>query len=172
MDIFETIEIRRSIRRYLDKSVEPEKLTKILDAGRMAPSAKNWQDWRFVVVQNDQTRQRLIQAASDQVFVGQAPVVIACCTVEPDYMMSCGQPLGAIDVAISVDHITLAAAALGLGTCWIGAFDPEKVREILKIPKTVGIVELLTLGYPAENPDARPREELDKLVYYECWKKP
>lgn len=170
MNVFEAIRARRSIRRYQNKPVEIEKMNQILDAARRAPSAKNWQDWRFVVVRESAIRLQLAEAACGQKFVAEAPVVIACCTVKPDYLLQCGQSLGTIDVSIAIDHMTLAAVALGLGTCWVGAFYEERVKQILEIPESVRIVELLTLGYPSENPAPRLRKSLEEIVFYESWK--
>jgi len=130
MDLMQAIRARRSIRAFLDRPVEEEKLLAVLEAGRLAPSARNMQDWRFIVVKDAATRQKLAKAARDQQFVGQAPVVIAACGTS-DLVMTCGQPAYAIDVAIALDHMTLAAASLGLGTCWIGAFYEDQVKEIL-----------------------------------------
>jgi len=170
MDVFEAIRSRRSIRKYLDRPVEEETLKQILEAGRLAPSANNRQEWRFVVVQHPETRQKLSRAACNQSFVAEAPVVIACCSVESDKVMTCGQPAYTIDVSIAIDHMTMAAAALGLGTCWIGAFSEDQVREILRIPDSIRIVELLILGYPGERPSPRPRKKLDEIVMHEQWK--
>ena len=169
MDVFETIRSRRSIRKYSDQPVEEEKITQVLEAGRLAPSANNRQEWRFVVVQDGATRDRLAEAACNQGFVAEAPVVIACCSVESKHILTCGHPAYAIDVAIAIDHMTLAAAAMGLGTCWIGAFYEERVREVLNIPDFVRVVELLTLGYPAEKPSPRLRKRLEDIVYRERW---
>ena len=170
MNVFEAIRARRSIRRYQNKPVETEKMNQVLDAARRAPSAKNWQDWRFIVVKESAIRLQLAEAACGQKFVAEAPVVIACCTVEPNYLLQCGQSLGTIDVSIAIDHMTLAAVALGLGTCWVGAFYEERVKQILEIPESVRIVELLTLGYPSENPAPRLRKPLEEIVFYESWK--
>ena len=169
MDVFEAIRSRRSIRKYSDRAVEEEKISRVLEVGRLAPSANNRQEWRFVVVQDGDTREKLAEAACGQGFVAEAPVVIACCSVESDRLMTCGHPAYAIDVAIAIDHMTLAAVALELGTCWIGAFYEDRVREILNIPDSVRVVELLTLGYPAEKPPPRPRKRLDDIVYKEQW---
>ena len=169
MELFQAIRARRSIRHYLEKPVEPEKLQRILDAARLAPSANNRQEWRFVVVRDREKRQQMIAAAANQEFVGQAPVVIACCSVEDQTIMRCGHPAYAIDLAIAIDHMTLAAAALDLGTCWIGSFFEDSVRQLLKIPQSVRIVELLTLGYPAEHPDPRPRKALKDIMCDDVW---
>ncbi|HMA99767.1 MAG TPA: nitroreductase family protein, partial [Spirochaetota bacterium] len=125
MDIYQLITQRKSVRSYKEQPVPAAVLERVLEAGRMAPSAKNLQEWRFVVVQQAKQRGLLAEAANGQRFVGQAPVVIACCAVTDGHVMSCGQQCYPIDVAIAVDHLTLAAAAEGLGTCWIGAFQEE-----------------------------------------------
>jgi nitroreductase len=168
MDLMQALRARRSIINFLDKPVEEEKLLAVLEAGQLAPSAKNMQDWKFIVVRDFVTRQRLAEAARDQQFVGQAPVVIAACGTS-DLVMTCGQPAYAIDVAIALDHMTLAAVSLDLGTCWIGAFYEEKVKEILGVPQEVRVVALLPLGYPAEQPGPRPRKSLDDVVAWEHW---
>jgi nitroreductase len=168
MDLMQAIRARRSIRNFLDKSVEEELLLAVLEAGRLAPSARNMQDWRFIVVRDAATRSLLAKAARDQQFVGQAPVVIAACGTS-DLVMTCGQPAYAIDVAIALDHMTLAAAAFGLGTCWIGAFYEDLVKEILGVPPEIRVVALLPLGYPAEEPEPRPRKSLDEIMAREHW---
>ncbi|MDD2756698.1 MAG: nitroreductase family protein [Methanothrix sp.] len=168
MDLMQAIRDRRSIRDYRDLPVEEEKLQAVLEAGRLAPSARNMQDWKFIVVKDAATRQKLAVAARDQQFVGQAPVVIAACGTS-DLVMTCGQPAYAIDVAIALDHMTLAAASLGLGTCWIGAFYEDKVKEILGVPPEIRVVALLPLGYPAKQPEPRPRKNLDDIVAWEHW---
>ena len=168
MDLMQAVRARRSIRNFQDRPVEEEKLLAVLEAGRLAPSAKNMQDWRFIVVRDFATRQKLAEAARDQQFVAQAPVVIAACGTS-DLVMTCGQPAYAIDVAIALDHMTLAAASLDLGTCWIGAFYEDKVKEILGVPQEIRVVALLPLGYPAEQPGPRPRKTLDEIIAREHW---
>ncbi len=169
MDVFEAIKERRSVRAYDDKPVEKEKLDKIFEAVRLAPSAANYQEWRFVVVTEKSKRKALMTAANNQSFVAEAPVVIACCAETDGHKMRCGEQCYPIDVAIAIDHITLAAVALGLGTCWIGSFYPDKVREILNIPKTIKVVELLTLGYPADSPRPKNRKTIEEIVFFEEW---
>lgn len=170
MDVFEAIRTRYSCRRYLAKPVEEEKLVQVLEAARLAPSARNFQEWRLVVVTDAATRQRLAAAASNQTFVGEAAVVIACCAETDGHVMRCGEKCYPIDVAIAIDHMTLAATALGLGTCWIGAFDAPAVRGILGIPDSVPVVELLVLGYPAGAPPAhKGRHALEKIVKRGKW---
>lgn len=168
MDVMEAIIGRRSIRSFLSRPVEEEKLMAVLDAGRQAPSARNLQDWRFVVVKDPATRKSLAEAARNQEFVGQAPVVIVACGTS-DYVMTCGQPAYIMDVTIAVDHMTLVAFSLGIGTCWIGAFYEEKVKQILGIPERVRVVALLPLGYPAQTPKPTPRKKVDEILAYEKW---
>jgi nitroreductase len=168
MELIEAINARRSIRKFQDRPVEDEKLFAVLDAGRLAPSAKNMQDWRFIVVRDEAARSKLAVAARDQKFVAEAPVVVIACGTS-DLVMTCGQPAYAIDVAIALDHMTLRAASLELGTCWIGAFYEDQVRAILGVPESVRIVALLPLGYPAEEPFPRPRKHLDEIVSWERW---
>lgn len=169
MDVIDAIKQRRSIRGYLDRPVEAEKLERVLEAGRLAPSANNRQEWRFIIVRDKQMRQELMQAAASQSFVAEAPVVIAACADTDERVMRCGQLAYPIDVAISIDHITLKAVEEGLGTCWIGAFNGEMVKELLKIPPQIRVVELLTLGYPAAIPHPTPRKRFDQIIKYERW---
>jgi nitroreductase len=169
MDLAEAIKKRRSIRKYLPRKVENDKLDRVLEAGRLAPSAKNLQEWRFVVVRDEGRRKRLAEAAKGQTFVGEAPVVIAACATVTDYVMTCGQLTYPIDLAIALEHMVLAAAAEGLGTCWIGAFYEEEVKKILNIPPEVRVVALLPLGYPDESPHPRPRKEIGEIVAFESW---
>ena len=169
MELFEAIKERRSVRAYRDKQVEREKLERIFEATRLAPSACNFQEWRFVVVTDKEKRQALMEAANNQQFICEAPVVIACCAETDKHTMRCGELCYPIDVAIAIDHITLAAVSLGLGTCWIGSFYPDKVRKILNIPESIKVVELLTLGYPADAPGAKNRKAIDEICFYETW---
>ena len=169
MDLYEAIRQRRSVRRYENRPIEEAKLLRVLEAARLAPSARNVQEWHFVVVRDAATRQRLCEAAKGQAFVAEAPVVIAACGTGMDYVMTCGQAAYTVDLSIAVTHLTLAAAAEGLGTCWLGAFFEDKAREILGIPDTARVVALLTMGYPAEQPVARPRKALEEIVAWEKW---
>ena len=169
MNVFQAIKTRRSVRSYLDKPVEEDKLLRVLEAARLAPSANNYQEWRLVVVRDDVTRQKLMAAARGQGFVGQAPVVIVCCAQTDGHVMTCGQKCYPIDVAIAIDHMTLMAVEEGLGTCWVGSFYADQVKQILGIPESVPIVELLTLGYPAKTPQPTERLSLGEIVKHERW---
>ena len=169
MDVMEAILKRRSIRDYVDKPVEQKKLDRVLEAGRQAPSASNQQPWRVVVVTEAETRRKLARAAKDQKFVAEAPVVLVGCAVKTDKVMSCGQRSYPIDLAICMATMSLAAVGEGLGTCWVGAFDEAAVKKVLDIPDEVRVVELMPMGYPASQPDARPRKPMEEFAVMEQW---
>ena len=169
MELMEAIKKRYSCRSYQGRPVEAEKLNQILEAARLAPSARNLQDWRFVVVTDADKRKALEGATANQKFVGQAPVVLVACSETARRMNCCGQPYSSIDVSIALEHIALAATALGLGTCWIGSFYPYKVRTILNIPSHIEVVQLMTLGYPADTPTERNRLPIEQIVCRERW---
>ncbi|MBI2438209.1 MAG: nitroreductase family protein [Lentisphaerae bacterium] len=160
---------RYSVRSYQQRPVEKEKLATVLEAARLAPSANNMQEWRFVVVQDAETRKKLGVAANNQRFVGEAPVVIVCCSNLSDYVMRCGQMAYPIDVAIAIEHMALQAVAEGLGSCWVGSFYEDQVKAILGIPEKARVVELLTLGYPSDTSRAKSRLSLNQIVCHERW---
>jgi nitroreductase len=169
MDIYDLIKLRKSVRSYLPKDVEEDKLNRVLDAGRLAPSAGNRQEWRFIVVKEKEQRQKLA-GATNHAFVAEAPVVLACCAENDGHTMPCGLPSFSIDAAIAIDHITLAAVAEGLGTCWIGGFDADKAKEVLGIPDGIAVVELLPIGYPADpSEQQKTRKSLDEIIRFETW---
>ena len=170
MELREAIRKRQSIRDYEDKPVPEEKLINVLEAARLAPSATNRQPWKFVVVKDRKRRQELARAADGQTFVGEAPVVIVAVATNVEHIMPCGVPSYAVDLAIAADHMTLAAADEGLGTCWIGAFSQQRVREILGIPEKYRVVTLLPLGFPKREKEIKVRKALDEIVCYETFK--
>lgn len=163
MDVYEAIRARGSIRAYRDCPVESEKLSRVLEAARLAPSARNLQSWKLVVVQDPAARRALAEAA-EQAFVAAAPVIIAVVATEPARIMHCGVPSAPVDTAIVADHITLAAAAEGLGTCWICHFDQACCRKILGVPLTAMIMEMILLGYPEGTPGPKKRKSIEEIV--------
>lgn len=169
MDVMTAIKSRRSIRNYKDKPIEEEKLKIVLESARLSPSARNQQERKFIVVTDKTTREKLIDVAYGQQFVGQAPAVIVACAMQTSHIMPCEEPSYPIDVAIAVDHITLSAVEQGLGTCWIGAFKQKEVKELLGIPENIRVVALLPIGYPSTIPDPRPRKNLDDILSYDKW---
>lgn len=172
MSVMDIVRLRKSVRSFEDKPIEEEKLNALLEAARLAPSASNRQEWRFIVVRDKQKREALAKAALDQKFVGQAPAVLVCCAESDGHIMACGEECYPIDVAIAIDHITLAAAEMGLGSCWIGAFKADEVKKICNIPEEIHVVELLPVGYPSD-PSEKPKKRLamDEIVHYEEWGK-
>jgi len=168
--IIEEIVNRRSVREYNEKPVEKNILARILEAGRLAPSARNQQDWRIIIVSDPQVKNNLIdQASPRQVFLKQAPIILAACALNPDYIMRCGHPSYLIDLAIVLEHIALQAVREGMGTCWIGSFDEGKAKNVLKVPDPVRIVELMGLGYYDRLPAAKERKQIQELFQWESW---
>jgi nitroreductase len=165
MDVFEAISKRRSIRRYKDSPVEEDKLGKILEAARIAPSAANRQEWKFLVVQDKETREKLVDAANGQKFVGEAPVTIVAISTESERIMPCGQPAYTVDLSIAVSFMILEATELGLGTCWLGAYKEDEVKKILDIPEEVRVPAMFTLGYADEDPGPRPRKDINEILW-------
>ena len=170
MEFKKVIRKRQSIRDYKDTPISEEKLMSVLEAARLAPSANNIQPWKFVVVKERKRRQELAQAANGQTFINEAPIVIAAVATNVEHIMPCGVPSYAVDLAIAVDHMTLAAADEGLGTCWIGAFSQQRVREILEIPAKCRVVTLIPLGFPRKVREIKIRKDLEEIVCYETFK--
>ncbi|MEA2067711.1 MAG: nitroreductase family protein [Verrucomicrobiota bacterium] len=171
MKFIELAEKRRSIRSYKPDSVPEELLNEVLQAGNLAPTAKNLQPFHFVVVR-DSAKLDELAAAYPAPFLREAPVVIVVC-VEPSKGWTRdrydGKNYCEIDAAIAIDHMTLAAADLGLATCWIGAFDPAKVVVAIGLPDGVEPINLLPLGYPNEGGRDKTRKRVKELVRYDHW---
>lgn len=161
---------RQSVREYEERPVPEEKLTKILKAARLAPSASNRQPWKFVVVREAGKRKELARAANNQSFVGEAPVIITAVATEPERIMTCGVPAYAVDLAIAIEHMALAAADEGLGSCWIGAFSQDRAREVLGIPDKYKVVTVMPLGYAKGERSRRPRKPLNDIRCDEVFK--
>ncbi len=168
MDVYEAIRARRSVRAYKSDPVPDEVLKRVLEAARLAPSARNRQEWRFVVVKDKARIEQLAEAANGQSFVAEAPVYLAFCATK-GHVMSCGVDAGIVDTSIPFAYVTLAAVAEGLGTCWLGAFDQEKTRKILGVPEEALIVGVTPLGYPAKVPAATGRRKFEDVVSFEGW---
>lgn len=164
MDVFEAIKTRRSIRKYRQEPIPNEKLESIFEAARLAPSAANRQPWRFVVVQDADRKKALAEAANNQTFLRDAAAIVAALG-DPDVSARWFEK----DPMIALEHMALAATALGYGTCWIGAFDEDAVKRLLKIPVKMKIVALLPIGIPDETPTSRPRKELSEIFFKEEW---
>ncbi|MBS3821737.1 MAG: nitroreductase [Planctomycetes bacterium] len=164
MDIYEAIEKRYSVRDYAPKDVDDDKLRRVLDAGRTAPSARNLQQWKFVVVRDAGLRKELAHL-SDQPWMASAPVIVAVVSTKPHRIMHCNVPAAPVDCAIAITHMTLAATAEGLGTCWIGHFNQHPCKQLLGVPEQMQIIEMLTVGHAAGDAKVdKPRKEFDEVV--------
>lgn len=168
MSFLDLAHSRYSVRKFSDARVEKEKLLKVLEAARLAPSAVNYQPINLVIITDEVVKAKLAEAYNRQWFK-QAPVIIAACGDHSlSWKRSDGKDHCDIDVAIAVDYMTLAAADLGLGTCWVCAFDAEKAHDILELPDNLEVIVLLPLGYPADDGTGeKRRKSLDDIV---SWK--
>ena len=158
MDVMQAIMTRRSGRAYSTRPIPEEVMCRMRQALRFAPSACNFQPWKFILVVDEKLRRDAAEAANGQLWMADAPVtVVACGFPESAYKKMGGHGNSVdVDLAIAVDHLTLAAAADGLGTCWIGAFDERKVKKLLGIPAHVKVVAMTPLGYPQSEDLIRP----------------
>jgi nitroreductase len=173
LDVLEAIKGRRSIRVFKSDDVPTEIVKKLVDAARWAPSAGNIQSWEFIIVRRPEIKRRLAEAALDETFIEEAPVVIVVCANEARSSQGYGvrgKILYCIqDTAAAIQNIQLAAYSLGLGTCWVGAFREEKAKESLKIPHGIRPVAIIPVGYPAETPSPRSRRPISQIVHYETF---
>jgi len=169
MDLFEAIKGRRSIRAYRPDRIPDDVLEKVLDAARWAPSAGNCQPWDLIVVNDSKVKKNLCDAALGQDFIEEAPVVVVICANESRSAQVYGERgrrfYCLLDVAAAVQNLLLAAYALNLGTCWVGAFDDGMVAKVLWLPSGVRPVAIVPLGYPDEAPRPPPRIRLSELVH-------
>jgi nitroreductase len=173
LDVLEAIKSRRSIRAYTGEKVSDEKVRTLMDAARWAPSAGNIQPWEFVVVSDPVTKRKLSAAALDQTFIEEAPVVMVVCANEDRSSWRYGRRGVNLyclqDTAAAVQNMLLAACALGLGACWIGAFRDEEVERILKAPEAVRPVAIVPVGHPAEKPSAPQKRPVGEIAHYESF---
>ncbi len=166
MDFQCLIQARYSVRAYSARPVEQEKLEKVLDTARLAPTAANYQPFRLIVVSTAGREAELRRVYNREWFV-QAPLVVAVCTVPGKaWVRRDGKNYGDVDATIAMDHLILAAADLGLGTCWVAAFDPDEARRLLRVPEGVEPLAFTPLGYAADRPGPKPRKPLSDLVQY------
>lgn len=173
LDVFEAIKSRRSVRAFTNEDVSEEEVSKLIDAARWAPSAGNIQPWEFIVVRDPEIKRRLSIAALHQTFIEEAPVVIVVCANQ----MRSGRGYGSRgvnlyclqDTAAATQNMLLAACALGLASCWVGAFQEEEARRVLNVPNGVRPVAIISIGHPAEKPLARSRRPLSEIVHHETF---
>jgi nitroreductase len=173
METFETIEKRRSVRKYLDVPVEWEKVGNILRAAQLAPSAGNLQDWRFVVVTNKDTRRKIAEAALQQSWIEQAPVIIVVFS-EPHktkrFYGEIGEKVYSVqNGAAAIENMLLAATDQGLGSCWVAAFDENMLTTLMGSPKHAKPQAIITVGYPDENPIMPTKFALYDMTFINAW---
>jgi len=161
MDVKEAIEKRKSVRAYSDYEITQAEFGTLIDAVRLAPTAKNLQPCKLVIVRGPLVKENLARACGERMFIAQASAVF-CIVVNESISRWTN-----IDAAIALGHVALQAVELGLATCWIGDFNEEMVKEILKVPAHLKVVALMPIGKAAEDPERRPRKEAKEFVYYE-----
>lgn len=167
--LMDLIEKRKSIRSYKPQDVEEEKLNYILQAFRKAPSAKNLQPWKLIVVKDKKKISDLSIACNNQTFISEAPVLIVACAKEDEAYGVMGGYMNSypVDIALALEHLILAATEKGLGTCWIGAFKEKLVKGLLDVPDNVRVVAITPVGYPAIEGRTRGRKPISEIVCYD-----
>jgi nitroreductase len=181
MEFLELVKARRSVRTYSNRTVEDEKIQQILESARLAPSWANKQCWSFIMVKDRDKAAAVSKTAGiANRWITNAPVIIVACGDPGKSGSRGGITYYAVDVAIALEHLVLAATELGLGTCWIGYFDEKKVKDILGIPERIRVVALMPVGYPAERAGlhegvtrlvvrSKNRKDLEEIVHYDAW---
>lgn len=179
--MIEAIKHRKSVRKFQEKAIEDQKLYEILEAARLAPSGNNKQPWFFIVIKDELLRHEVAAATNNQLWIASAPIVIVAiadiCARSENYAgMFVDEETSGFDLkrairdtAIAVTHILLEVDNQGLGACWCGAFRQEGIRPILGIPEDKFVLAVIPVGYPAEEPKARPRKILEEVIRHERW---
>lgn len=170
MSVLEILKKRRSIRKYQTKPVEKEVVTKILEAARLGPSAANHQPCHFIVVTDEEVRQRLKKSYNPDWFVNAPVIIVGCVNTKEAWRRKDREEYWKVDAAIAMQNLILAATEEGLGTCWIAAFNEKDAKKALDIPKNIRVVAMTPLGYPDEEKGlVSDRKPLDNFVHYNKW---
>lgn len=181
LNMLKQIKARRSIRKYINRSVEEEKIVQLIESARISPSGSNSQPWHFIIVKSELNKQRLSKASNNQKWMLSAPVFIVCVAdirsrikKGDDLSINENSPHPELkqiirDTAIAIEHMVLEAENLGLSTCWVAWFTQEEIRAILNIPSDKYVVSIITVGYKDEMPKAYPRKKLDEIIHNEYW---
>ncbi|NOZ64182.1 MAG: nitroreductase [Caldiserica bacterium] len=168
MEFTEVIKNRSSVRSFRLDPVPDEVLSRILEAARAAPSANNFQPWKFILVREEEKKRQIAELCMGQSFVGEAPVVIVACGLPTPSRVGGYTSSTLVDVAIAVEHLVLAAENEGLGTCWIGAFDNRRLKRLLRIPEEVQVVAVIPVGYPLKEKRWKtPRKKMEEIISFE-----
>jgi len=171
MNVFEAIKTRRSVRKYKPQPIPQDHLNQIMTAAQLAPSAGNKQPWRFIVVQDPETKKKLGAIARNQTWISDAGVIVAALAMDrksPEVYERWAER----DVMTAVEHMVLAAWELGYGACWIGAFNEDQVKDLLGVPKEMTVIILLPIGVPDQKPEPRGRKGLEELFSLDRWGNP
>lgn len=173
MDFLALVQARRSIRAFQRRPVADDLLERVLEAARLAPSWKNMQCWRFIVVRSAESKAGLLAAIPEanpgKKAVAAAPVTVVLCADPRASGIMGDRYYYLVDCGITMEHLVLAAGAAGLGTCWIGVFDEDAVKSALSVPADWRVVAMTPLGYPDQAPAPRPRKTMQEIVYREKW---
>ncbi len=169
MEFFEVVKKRYSVRSYRRELVEDHKLQRVLEAMQLAPTAANRRPFKFIVIHTE-GKEAELRRIYDKAWFVQAPLIICGCAIpakawgRQDSKNYCD-----VDITIAMDHLVLAATDLGLGTCWIAAFNPDAARKVLSLPDSVEPIAFTPLGYADDQPDAKERKAIEDIVAYENW---
>jgi nitroreductase len=175
------IEDRRSIRKYKSAPVGRDLVEKLINSARLAPSGNNKQPWHFIAITDGALKGKVIKACNDQTWMASAPLLIVCVAdirervkTDAEIYVDEESPQYELkrtirDTAIAIGHIMLEATHNGLGTCWVGWYTQKEIRPILNLPEDKYVLGVLTVGFPDENPEARPRKKLGDILHYETW---
>ncbi|MFZ5354725.1 MAG: nitroreductase family protein [Bacillota bacterium] len=173
MDFNQVVQTRKSVKRFKSEDIPENKLESMLNAARVAPSWGNRQCWKFVLVRKQDIKKKIAEAMlpenSAHMGVEQAPLIIVVCAEPESSAKSNNQEYYLVDSAIAMDHLILAAHNEGLGTCWVGKFDENKIKQLLKIPEHYRVVALTPVGYPDESPDTESRRTINEIGYLDGW---
>lgn len=171
MSLLNPIAKRRSIRSFSGEPVDRQVLDSILEAGRRAPSAKNRQPWRFIVMTEPDLKKAVVSAAYGQEWLGDAAAVIALCTTNVDYQMPNGQLSYPLDISFAASFMMLQAESEGLGSCLVSTYQEAELKSVLSIPYSMRIVLLLAVGPAGDEPSGPPshRKPLDAIASYNHW---
>ena len=169
MDIINEIENRTSVRKFKNRKIERSVMDRILEAGRSAPSAKNRQPWRFIVIDNDDLKKRIEKAAYGQEYVGDAGAIVAACSTNIEYEMPNGQNSYPIDISFAVSFMMIQAEHEGLGSCVVTTYDEREIKSILTVPYSMRVVMLLLVGFAEEKSLTRDRKSLSQVSAFNHW---
>ena len=172
MDLLEAVFTRRSVRKFNDRDVEWDKVSTIIMAGQHAPSSGNLQNWMFCVVQDEDKRRKIAEACMQQYWMQDAKVHIVVAGDPKQtkrYYADKGDVYTIQNCAAAIQNMLLTAHALGLGACWVGAFDEDEIWRILGLPEEISVQGVLTIGYADENPESPPKHRIEHIMFFEKW---